>query len=303
MSKPLPPYKESKRSEIPCINLNELLTLLRAESGLEVRQVCRSRKNTVILLPRAEQLIRTFFEVGQGFTAVNRDEQKAKLYGYRLKDENGKFVFIVSRAAYIYPAERRGQFVATSGANEDDFMEHRLRLEQNTYNRYETQYNTDRNGKVIDIGAQHFGHSQIIGEIHTHPGFGTFFSAIDHAANESTEAVPYAYLVCDPVRNEFLAMAGAKAEEAKIVFLAPVCEKAEDNGVVKKGFERENISASVSQVIKTCKAFLRNAGVRGGLRLYYDANGMAHVKFHARFARKNDASGEFEQAKKENARR
>lgn len=289
MSKNLPPFKTAPQTEIPRIVLRDFLQKIKKECGLAEHRIFGSGKHLVIVLPDAKDEIYTYFKVGKGRRAVNVDEQKAKLYGHLFIDEHGRYVFVITRAAYIYPAERRGTYVATSGRNEEDFMEHRLRLEQSIVNKNEARFNKSRDGNVIDFGVLLLRQSQVEGNIHTHPGFGCTPSSIDRAANESTEAKPYAYLICDPIREDFSAMVGVRGEPAKIVFFEEL-----------SGAEGEG--SSIARVASVCRSFLKKPGVRGRFRMFYDANGKAHVKFQARFVCSGDAADEFELAKKDDAR-
>lgn len=302
MNKELAPYKVAPKVELPQINLKNFRELLKKESGLSARMVYGHGAHTVFVLPDAKQELFTYFKFGKGYRATNRDEQKAKLYGHRFIDENNHYVFLISRAAYIYPAVRGRTFVATSGKNEDDFMEHRLRTEQMSVNQHEARYNTDKNGHVIDIGVEYYGKTIIVGNTHTHSDFGCNPSARDLAANESTADIPYAYLICDPIREDFSAMVGVKAEPARIVFLDTIIEEAPRNVGYEIGSYAGKNGTGISQIATECRAFLKNPGVRGGFRMFYDANGKAHVKFHARFSCTRDSADEFELAKQGNAR-
>lgn len=303
MNKKLPPHKMTDQEKIPQINLRKLLKILKTESGLANYRVFGHGEHTVIVLPDVRQEFNTYFKYGQGYRAVNRDEQKAVIYGHRFIDEKGKYVFLLTRAAYIYPAVQQRTFVATSGDNADDFMEHRLRLEQATVNKYEAQYNLDKKGNVVDIGVKYFGPSKRVGEIHTHPGFCCSFSPTDRASNESTPTVPYTYVVCDPIGEDYRAMVGVEGAPAKIVFLDAGSKKIspkdwgdEDACTGNKG------EVTISQVAAVCRSYLKKPGVRGKFRMFYDSKGRAHIKFNARFVCSCDAAEEFELAKNEDAR-
>ncbi len=298
MNRELPPHNIPSHNHIQQIDLTRFLQTIKSECGLSAFQAFGSGQHFVIVLPDAKEEIYTYFKVGKGYRAVNIDEQQADLYGHVFSYKKDKYVFLLTRAAYIYPAQRQRAFVATSGDNEDDFMAHRLRLEQAVVNKNEVQCNRDENGYVIDIGVEKYGPSKRVGQIHTHPDLGCFFSSTDMLSNESTSQVPYAYLVCDPIRNDFLAMVGRKGESAKILFFdSTEYYKPHTNDFDLKPYDVEK-RISFTQVATLCREFLKTPGVHGRFRMFYDSQRKAHIKFHARFVCPDNSATIFDITKK-----
>ncbi len=297
MNKVLPPHILSTHEHIKQIDLLEFLQTIKSECGLSSFRAFGHGPHVVIVLPDAKEEIYTYFKVGKGYRAVNKDEQQADLYGHVFSYKKDKYVFLLTRAAYIYPAQRQRTFVATSKENEDDFMAYRLRLEQAVVNRNEVQCNRDEKGNVIDIGVEHYGPSERVGQIHTHPDLGCFFSSTDIISNESTSQVPYAYLVCDPIRNDFLAMVGKNCEPARILFFESTeYSKSQASDFCINTCERSK-SISISQVASICRDFLKNPGVHGKFRMFYDSQRRAHMKFHVRFVCPAYSAAEYELTK------
>ena len=146
----LPSVLLSPASSMPAMSLTELLSLLEKEGGMIVSRTFGDGRDIVVFCAQAAQEFFTQFQFGRGMTPVNCYEQQAKLYGHRIQTTDHHRVYVVTRVAYIYPAERRKTFVATSGKNEDDFFEHRLRLEQHTVNQFEMLYTKDAKGYSKD---------------------------------------------------------------------------------------------------------------------------------------------------------
>lgn len=300
MSQPLPSYKKNPDAGgVQMIIRRELLELLKNAGGLCLCKDFGHGKNLVIVLPDAKEYLFLLFQYGRGRTPFNVLEQQAKLYGHRFIDERDHYITVVTHAAYIYPSVRRGTFVATSGANADDFMEHRLRLEQSVVNEHEAQLNVDRYGRTRDPYLC-FGPSVVVGQIHTHPGLSCFFSSTDHASNESTADVPETYLVCDPIGEDFKAMIGVNGEPARILFME-YADRAPASGAETREDAQPD---SLSMLAWVCGGFLKKRGVGGKFRMSLDSRKKAHIKFNAHYRFPDAAAlAEFEQIRKDYARR
>lgn len=269
--KTLPKPNVPKRPKFPVLSFEKVWGLIASRCDPVDMKVIRKGKHVAIILPRACNEINTFFNMGEQ-TPNNYLEAKAKLCGHRFIDPDGRYIFVVTKVMYIYPATREHTFVATSGSVESDFMEYRLRLELSYYNRYEKERNISKTGKEYDPFLD-YGLSEFLGDIHSHPGFGAFFSARDKSGNESTAFCPNLYMVCDPIKEEIVAMAGTKGESAGVIEFT------------KKKPAVSNVKAMsdpLTSFIESCRKFLSMEDVSGNYRLYYDVGSNAHIKVHAK---------------------
>lgn len=205
--------------ELPCLSAAEAFMLIKHNCAAMRPLLFGKGNDFVFILSKPWQRIKVFFDYGEK-TANNRYEAKANLYGHRFVDRYGHYIDIVSDVEYIYAAARSETHVAISTDGVSDFMQYRLKAEHNIYNRFENERNIDRDGKLFDPFLS-YGPSEYLGDIHTHPALGAFFSGTDHANSGSTPSRPNLYIVCDPINEEFAAMAGADKRPMHIV----ICEK------------------------------------------------------------------------------
>ncbi len=215
----LPAVIAPKAKDLPRLSLWDAAVLI-ADNCTAIRPYCFGKGDDfAFILPKAWQRIKVFFDYGEK-TPNNRYEAKANLYGHRFMDAHGHYIDVVSDVEYIYAATRSETYVAVSTDGKSDFMQYRLKAEHSIYNRFEKARNVGRDGKLFDPFLD-YGPSEYLGDIHTHPQIGVFFSATDRASNESTLMRHNLYIVCDPIKEDLTAMAGVDERPVRLV----VCEK------------------------------------------------------------------------------
>lgn len=268
MTARLSPPVVHKLPPLPVMDLNDAICLLKSKCAPFETNVVSEGANVAFVLPQAVNEMKTFFNVGQR-TPNNYLEARAKLFGHKYRDSDGKLIFIVTKCMYIYCPIREHTFVQTTIDGAPDAMEFYLKRELDFFNKYELQIAYDASGFEFDPFIQSGGVSQIIGGIHSHPGFGAFNSEIDYAENESTVNCPQLYMVVDPIKVEYDAICAVGGEKCGIILLENIPEPKKEE-------------SKLSTFINAGLELLNSDGVDGNWRLTYDKNNVCSVKLSAK---------------------
>lgn len=257
-----------KPPPLSLMDVNDAICLLKSRCAPFEMNVVSEGANVCIVLPQAVKEMKTFFNVGHR-TPNNYLEARAKLFGHKYRDSTGKLLFIVTKCMYIYCPVREHTFVQTTIDGAPDAMEYYLKRELGFFNKYERERNHDVNDFEYNPFIQSAGVSQIIGGIHSHPGFGAFNSDIDHAENESTVNCPQLYMVVDPINVEYDAICGVGGEKCGIILL---------ENIPKPKQEENKLSTFINSGVE----LLNSKGVDGNWRITYDKNNVCSIKLSAK---------------------
>ena len=143
------------------------------------------------------------------------------LYGYYFAHEDKSFTSVVT---YVFPLPsvcRESGFTQRTSM-EDKSCVHQIRMQEEFLKSFSRSHNRDlkRNAPLNPL-ERHFGAPYDVGEGHTHPSLGVFWSNTDRANVHARGNEPYVNIVVDPHKcpAEVLAGIGSKLAPCRVEFM------------------------------------------------------------------------------------
>ena len=200
--------------------------------------------HTVIILPEAKEYLESVIGYGKRKPRpYNYYEQMFHGIGHIFGDENG-YTVVISHFIYInaYNRSRTGAKII-DGENDGIFQ--RLEYERNVIRENEITCNVDENGYIIDPFVT-YGGSMLVLLGHTHPnGLDCFFSGPDRISSIDTPDFPAATFVCNPMKENMLAMVGGDENTRVILCSKKKISEKRDKVVSLPEFSKKDIKTSI----------------------------------------------------------
>lgn len=203
------------------ISRHELLDLLACSGGSVTRVVDQQHKNAVLFTPQAFDELKMVTHLEQRHPD-NATECQYILYGYYFEHPDKSFTTVVTRVIPLISALRECGFVQRSTEDDRTSIRH-LSMQEQYLRDFSHSHNVDlkREAPLNPLEAR-FGPPSDVGEGHTHPGLGVFWSDIDWANVHARAGEPYINIVIDPHKApaQVLAGMGPHLEACRVEFMS-----------------------------------------------------------------------------------
>lgn len=231
--------KECDKTTYKKLTVNQVLDIIDKKCAPTVKTEFKKGTgiHTVIILPEAKEYLEAVIGYGKKMPRpYNHYEQMFHGIGHIFGDKNG-YTIVITHFIYINAYNRSGTGAKIIDGENDGIFQ-RLEYERNVIRENEITCNIDENGYIIDPFVT-YGGSMLVLLGHTHPnGLDCFFSGPDKISSIDTPDFPAATFVCNPMKENMLAMVGGD-ENTRVI----LCSK-------KNSSEKHDIAVSLPKFSK-----------------------------------------------------